>query len=130
MGTVGGLSEERHGLKERECPTPAKQIARHLQDEVAAGFPKNRDVLSVCFSVAFSRLFLPCPGKEKHRIKDKGLCLLSLHKSTSESTQETRHRGDGNSSGSRKLKQDVTKRDVCPTQDSLEKLAKIMSFPT
>lgn len=124
MGTVGGLSEERHGLKERECPSPAKQIARHLQDEVAAGFPKNRDVLSMCFSVAFSRLFLPCPGKEKHRIKDKGLC------STFESTQETRHKKDGNSSGSRKLKQDVTKRDVCPTQDSLEKLAKIMSFPT
>lgn len=98
MGTVGGLSEERHGLKERECPSPAKQIARHLQDEVAVGFPKSRDVLSMFFSVAFPRLFLPCPGKEKYRIKDKGLCP------TFESTLETRHRGDGNSSGSRKLK--------------------------
>ncbi len=72
-------------------------------------FFEKGDMLSTYFSVAFSSPEPPPPQKEKHRIKDKGLCPMF------KSTQETRHKGDGNSIGSRKLKQDVTRRVICPT---------------
>ena len=110
-------------MVERErLPQPSKTDSKASSGQGSYRLSKNGDVLSMRFSIAFSRLSLPHPGKEEHS-KDKGLCP------TFESTQETRHRGDVDSSGSRKLKQDVTKRAVCPTQESLEKLTKIISFP-